>query len=78
MIKSLSNEYGPYNVLVNNVCPGFTATASCNSGGHSFAGGRLALVQWGYPGQFPGAYQGPISPYDQDYACGPAAGPHGT
>ena len=27
LIKSLSNEYGPYNVLVNNVCPGFTATA---------------------------------------------------
>jgi 3-oxoacyl-[acyl-carrier protein] reductase len=27
LIKSLANEYGPYNVLVNNVCPGFTATA---------------------------------------------------
>jgi len=27
LIKTLSNEYGPYNVLVNNVCPGFTATA---------------------------------------------------
>lgn len=27
LVKSLSNEYGPYNVLVNNVCPGFTATA---------------------------------------------------
>ena len=27
LIKSLSNEYGPYNVLVNNVCPGYTATA---------------------------------------------------
>lgn len=26
LIKSLSNEYGPYNVLVNNVCPGYTAT----------------------------------------------------
>jgi 3-oxoacyl-[acyl-carrier protein] reductase len=26
LIKTLSNEYGPYNVLVNNVCPGFTAT----------------------------------------------------
>src|SRR5580693_2657762 len=24
--KSLSNEYAPYNVLVNNVCPGYTAT----------------------------------------------------
>ena len=27
LTKSLSNEYGPYNVLVNSVCPGFTATA---------------------------------------------------
>src|ERR1051325_1310565 len=27
LIKSLSNEYGPYNVLVNSVCPGYTATA---------------------------------------------------
>jgi 3-oxoacyl-[acyl-carrier protein] reductase len=25
-VKSLSNEYAPYNVLVNNVCPGYTAT----------------------------------------------------
>jgi 3-oxoacyl-[acyl-carrier protein] reductase len=27
LLTSLSNEYGPYNVLVNNVCPGYTATA---------------------------------------------------
>lgn len=27
LLKSLSNEYGPYNVLVNNVCPGYTATS---------------------------------------------------
>jgi 3-oxoacyl-[acyl-carrier protein] reductase len=27
LIKSLSNEYGQYNILVNNVCPGYTATA---------------------------------------------------
>jgi 3-oxoacyl-[acyl-carrier protein] reductase len=26
LVKSLSNEYAPYNVLVNNVCPGYTAT----------------------------------------------------
>jgi len=26
LVKSLSNEYGPYNVLVNNVCPGYTET----------------------------------------------------
>ncbi len=27
LIKTLSNEYGPHNILVNNVCPGYTATA---------------------------------------------------
>jgi 3-oxoacyl-[acyl-carrier protein] reductase len=27
LIKSLANEYGPYNILVNNVCPGYTGTA---------------------------------------------------
>jgi 3-oxoacyl-[acyl-carrier protein] reductase len=26
MVKSLANEYGSSNVLVNNVCPGYTAT----------------------------------------------------
>ncbi len=26
LMKTLANEYGPYNVLVNNVCPGYTAT----------------------------------------------------
>src|SRR5215471_1398670 len=27
LVKSLANEYGPHNVLVNSVCPGYTATA---------------------------------------------------
>ena len=27
LMRTLANEYGPYNILVNNVCPGFTATA---------------------------------------------------
>jgi 3-oxoacyl-[acyl-carrier protein] reductase len=26
LVKSLANEYGKYNVLVNNVCPGYTRT----------------------------------------------------
>jgi 3-oxoacyl-[acyl-carrier protein] reductase len=26
LVKGLSNEYAPHNVLVNNVCPGYTAT----------------------------------------------------
>ncbi len=31
LVKSLANEYGPDNVLVNNVCPGYTATARLES-----------------------------------------------
>jgi 3-oxoacyl-[acyl-carrier protein] reductase len=27
LVKSLANEYGKDNVLVNNVCPGYTQTA---------------------------------------------------
>lgn len=27
LVKTLANEYRRYNVLVNNVCPGYTATA---------------------------------------------------
>jgi 3-oxoacyl-[acyl-carrier protein] reductase len=37
LVKSLANEYGPYNVLVNSVCPGYTATARLLE-----LGGRLA------------------------------------
>ncbi|MGH9413343.1 MAG: SDR family oxidoreductase [Terriglobales bacterium] len=27
LVRTLANEYGPYNVTVNNVCPGYTRTA---------------------------------------------------
>ncbi len=27
LVKTLANEYGRHNILVNNVCPGYTATA---------------------------------------------------
>jgi 3-oxoacyl-[acyl-carrier protein] reductase len=37
LVKTLSNEYGPYNVLVNNVCPGYTATARLVSLTHKLA-----------------------------------------
>jgi 3-oxoacyl-[acyl-carrier protein] reductase len=30
LVKTLAAEYGPYNVLVNSVCPGFTATDRLN------------------------------------------------
>jgi hypothetical protein len=49
--------------------PGATAAAYCASGAQAFAGGRLALVQWGYQGNFAGTYTGPPFPYDLDYAC---------
>ena len=26
LVKTLSNEYGEHNVLIHNVCPGYTAT----------------------------------------------------
>jgi 3-oxoacyl-[acyl-carrier protein] reductase len=38
LMKTLANEYGPHNVLVNNVCPGFTATARLNSLAETLAG----------------------------------------
>ncbi|HME05431.1 MAG TPA: SDR family oxidoreductase [Bryobacteraceae bacterium] len=31
LVKSLALEYAPYNVLVNNVCPGYTATERLKS-----------------------------------------------
>ena len=31
LTKTLANECGPYNVLVNNLCPGYTATARVES-----------------------------------------------
>jgi 3-oxoacyl-[acyl-carrier protein] reductase len=38
LVKTLANEYGPYNVLVNNVCPGYTATARLNELADRIAG----------------------------------------
>jgi hypothetical protein len=49
--------------------PGATATSYCTSGDQTFAGGQLALVQWGYNGNFAGTYTGPASPYDLDFTC---------
>jgi 3-oxoacyl-[acyl-carrier protein] reductase len=40
LVKSLSNEYGKDNVLVNNVCPGYTLTARLNE-----LAGKLAKVE---------------------------------
>ncbi|MBY0375914.1 MAG: SDR family oxidoreductase [Bryobacteraceae bacterium] len=38
LVKSLANEYGPYQVLVNNVCPGYTATDRLNTLAEKLAG----------------------------------------
>lgn len=40
LVKTLANEYGPYNILVNSVCPGYTATARLLA-----LGGKLAERQ---------------------------------
>ena len=37
LIKTLANEYGPYNILVNSVCPGYTATARLMTLGEKLA-----------------------------------------
>ena len=44
---------------------GFCAAAAT----HTFGGGHLKLVQWGYQGPFADSYSGPPVPYDQDFAC---------
>lgn len=49
--------------------PGMTAQGFCRSGGYAFGGGRVAMVQFGYQGSFPGTYTGPAVPFDRDYAC---------
>ena len=40
LMKTLANEYGPYNVLVNSVCPGYTATARLEA-----LSGRIAAAE---------------------------------
>ncbi len=40
LVKSLANEYGPDNILVNNVCPGFTMTERLKE-----FGGKVPLDQ---------------------------------
>ena len=40
LMKTLANEYGPYNILVNSVCPGYTATARLEA-----LSGRIAAAE---------------------------------
>jgi 3-oxoacyl-[acyl-carrier protein] reductase len=46
LVKSLSNEYAKYNVLVNNVCPGYTLTARLDQ-----LAGKLAAAERVEPSQ---------------------------
>jgi len=61
LTKTLANECGPYNVLVNNVCPGYTATERLRSlvGKDAAAEERLAaqipLRRFGKPEEFAAA-----------------------
>ena len=58
LTKTLSNECGPYNVLVNNLCPGFTGTARLESltdakpsSGEKWLG-QIPLGRFGKPEEF--------------------------
>jgi hypothetical protein len=49
---------------------GYSADSFCWApASHTFGGGRLAMVQFGYQGPFRGSYGGPPVPYDLDLAC---------
>ena len=51
LVKSLSNECAPYNVLVNNVCPGYTATERLKKLGLR-AEGQIPLGRAATPEEF--------------------------
>jgi 3-oxoacyl-[acyl-carrier protein] reductase len=55
LVKTLSNEYGADNVLVNNVCPGFTRTARLDE-----LAGRLAESEHVTPAEIHGRWAGQI------------------
>jgi 3-oxoacyl-[acyl-carrier protein] reductase len=55
LVKTLANEYGPYNVLVNNVCPGYTATARLEA-----LSGKLAASQGTSPQQVQERWAGQV------------------
>ncbi|HUP04928.1 MAG TPA: SDR family oxidoreductase, partial [Bryobacteraceae bacterium] len=45
LVKTLANEYGPHNVLVNNVCPGFTGTDRLMDLAHALAAREGATTE---------------------------------
>jgi 3-oxoacyl-[acyl-carrier protein] reductase len=56
LVKSLSNEYARYNVLVNNVCPGYTRTDRLTDLSHKLAaaeGVSLEHIQERWASQVP-------------------------
>ncbi|HLJ51413.1 MAG TPA: SDR family oxidoreductase [Bryobacteraceae bacterium] len=52
LAKSLANEYGPYNVLVNNVCPGFTGTERLKEFAGNIPTGQIPLGRIATPEEF--------------------------
>jgi 3-oxoacyl-[acyl-carrier protein] reductase len=54
LVKTLSNECGPYGVLVNNICPGYTATARLLSIGldENAISAQIPLRRLGTPEEF--------------------------
>ncbi len=55
LVKSLANEYGSDNVLIHNVCPGFTATARLKN-----LAGKLAQAEGGRPEDIEARWTGQI------------------
>ncbi len=52
LAKTLANEYGPYNVLVNNVCPGFTGTERLKEFAGNIPTGQIPLGRIATPQEF--------------------------
>jgi 3-oxoacyl-[acyl-carrier protein] reductase len=52
LVKTLSNEYAAYNVLVNNVCPGFTATERLKEFRGAVPVDQIALGRAATPAEF--------------------------
>ncbi|MBT4483687.1 MAG: glucose 1-dehydrogenase [Candidatus Latescibacteria bacterium] len=60
LIKTLANDWGPYNIRVNGIAPGFCETDMTedirkNEERYDYLTSRMALGRWGKPEDFAGA-----------------------
>ncbi len=60
LIRALANDWGPYDIRVNGIAPGFCETDMTegirnNPDRYNYLTGRMALKRWGAPGDFAGA-----------------------